>query len=128
MILKILSDMEYEDLCLYDTAVQLRNKGFDWPCHHHYTRGQRCLCNYIPENFNVGNVRFISAPSLSQTRAWFRLTKGIDIIVDLCADTSRVLYGVTVYNQGVAMSKTECKFLQYDSAVQLGITKALELI
>lgn len=128
MISNLHIDMDRECCVPYIMAAELDRKGFDWPCSRHYSRGEKCYSNFKPMNFNFSGSRFFSAPTLSQVQHWLRCEKGIDVLINLDRSSFNVLYGATVYEYGEKKRNYECQFLQYESALQLGLFKALEMI
>ena len=139
--------MNEKDYVSFETALALKQAGFDYPCSYYYT-GEDAQQGYIWRtcggelaNFNkdVGKCPIkCSAPMLWQAQKWFREVKNIDVLVWNCACG----YGWEISKAGDKQTRGTTllmfdeegededsgMWLSYEAALQDGIKKALKLI
>lgn len=130
--------MNTEDFVTYEQAVKLKELGFDWKCLYFYpitsALGIKRNCshgdfNSIQMSFDSKYGEIFSAPTLAQAQKWLRNVKKADIIVTLEDETDDP-YQVEVYINKVCVSGhwRHGFFTDFDEALSVGISKALELL
>lgn len=127
--------MNTEDFVTYEQAVKLKELGFDWEVNHcYYDDELNEICDGSTSNYDNCNStdyieRVCSAPTLSQAQKWLRNVKKADIIVTLEDETDDP-YQVEVYINKVCVSGhwRHGFFTDFDEALSVGISKALELL
>lgn len=132
----------HESYVSLETARLLKEAGFDWECSHWLSNDgslwitDRETNNLSPEN----KKRFIHCPSLDVAQRWLREVKYcyLDVMVesDVDDDGNITFDGFTAYYvfigkpHGLADSDGVIygNFDTYESALEVGIKKALEII
>lgn len=136
--------MDEKDYVSFETALALKEAGFDYPCNHCYIKGRIWETNFGKlSNFNrVGILPPIkcSAPTLWQAQKWLREVKNIDVLVYSVScgygwEISRAGDGTTdktmllTYNEDKEDDEEYSgNWMFYEDALHDGIEKALKLI
>lgn len=138
--------MDEKDYVSFETALALKNAGFDYECEDIYHISHcadknielwhnRCLMDW---NNTTKTSSQISAPTLWQAQKWLREVKNMDVLVWNCACG----YGWEISKAGDEQTRGTTilifdeegededsgKWLSYEAALQDGIKKALRLI
>lgn len=138
--------MDEKDYVSFETALALKQSGFDYPCEDTYHISHcadknielwhnRCLMDW---NNTTKTSSQISAPTLWQVQKWFREVKNIDVLVWNCVcgygwEISKAgdeqTRGTTILMfDGKGEDEDSGMWLSYEAALQDGIKKALKLI
>lgn len=140
--------MDEKDYVSFETALALKNAGFDYECEdiYHISHcadkhielwNNRCLMDW---NNTTKTTTQISAPTLWQAQKWFREVKNIDVLVYSATfgygwEISRAGDGTTdktmllTYNEDKEDDEEYSgNWMFYEDALHDGIKKALKLI
>lgn len=137
--------MDEKDYVSFETALALKNAGFNYPCQYYYTR-EDAPDNHVwhttsedaPIDYNKTIYAKCSMATLWQAQKWLREVKNIDVLVWNCACG----YGWEISKAGDKQTRgtpllmfdeegedeDSGKWLSYEAALQDGIKKALKLI
>lgn len=126
--------METADYVDYQTAVALKECGFDEPCEMFYPDNIKIPCSEIspfpkPRNWNVVEGKTSAVPLL-QVQKWLREVKGLHIAITWGYSFQWLWFGlhITKFPKGDEFEKGNFGYSTYEQALSAGISASLELI
>lgn len=139
--------MDEKDYVSFETALALKEAGFNYPCRYYYTKENapegsvwHTTSEDAPIDYNRTVYARCSMPTLWQAQKWFREVKNIDVLVysATCGygwEISRAGDGTTDKTMLLTYNEDEMDdeehsghWMFYEDALQDGIKKALKLI
>ena len=95
--------MSEEQYVSYEIAELLKDRGFDWDCHHFYYRKNngkivekwmQFIADRNSDRWINPYAEYISAPTQQMAMRWLREEKGIHPELELCTDNE---FSFTIY-------------------------------
>lgn len=137
--------MNEKDYVSFETALALKEAGFNYPCWYYYTKEDapegsvwHTTSEDAPVDYNRTVYARCSMPTLWKAQKWLREAKNIDVLVWNCAcgygwEISKAgdeqTRGTTLLMfDGEGEDENSGNWLSYEAALQDGIQKALKLI
>ena len=120
----------HETYVSLETAELLKKAGFDWETIHFYNSNGIFVKGGELFNWNseTGNYQDTSTPTLAVAQKWLREVKGMPVNVISYSDTktgNTIGYCYQVYERTTGWVFNH---FSYESALEAGIKKALEII
>lgn len=128
-----------QDFVTYETAKQIKERGFDELCEYYYLADYSELMKGQCHNHNDIGLS-LSAPHIYQAQKWLREKYGLHISVNSYLDYSEDTdgrkcdewrfwdYDIMSIANGKVISNGGFEFATYEQALQEGVCAALELI
>lgn len=133
--------MDKRDYVSFETALELKKAGFNYECQYYYTKEDApdgsvwySTSEDAPLNYNNIIYAECSMPSLWQAQKWLREVKKVDVLVWNCVsgygwEISKAGDGTVIMAfDGNGEDEWSGKWLSYETALQDGINKALQVL
>lgn len=124
--------MDAKFLVPYQTAQQLREKGYDVNCYNYYTQNGELYCGVFPMNNNLVRIGCCTAPTYHEVLDWLQ-EKGIYVTTLCCLGESDKEDAYKIWWKGfmdIPLHEEQSTSVYHtrEEALNAGIIKALEML